>query len=101
MATYNELLIAHADTGLVNKVRVGTFIAATNIMLEPAETPNHANRLLWARTVFNDPAAAGAKMMWPVLALNKAATLAQITGADDATVQGAVDSAVNVFAQGV
>jgi hypothetical protein len=38
--------------------------------------------------------------MWPVLAQNKAAALSQITGADDATVQTAVNAAVNVFANG-
>ena len=101
MATYAEILIAHADTALLNKVRVATVVAATDIMLESDATPNHANRLAWAKTVFGDPAIAGARMMWPVLAQNKTATLSQITGADDATVQGAVDSAVNVFAQGV
>jgi hypothetical protein len=100
MATYDELLQAAADTGLINHVRVAVFVSATNIMTEATATTNHANRLLWAKTVFNDPAAAGAKMMWPVLAQNKTATLAAITGADDATVQAAVDAAVNVFAQG-
>ena len=100
MATYAEILIAHADNVLLNKVRVATVVAATNVMLEPTETANHANRLLWAKTVFADPAIAGARMMWPVLAQNKAFTLAQITGADDETVQTAVNSAVNVFAQG-
>jgi|SRR6185437_4792423 len=100
MATYDELLLAAADTGLINHVRVAVFVSATNIMTEATATTNHANRLLWAKTVFNDPAAAGAKMMWPVLAQNKTATLAAITGADDPTVQAAVDAAVNVFATG-
>ena len=101
MATYDEILLAHANTSLVNKVRVATVVAATDIMLEADTVPNHSSRLIWAKTVFADPAIAGARMMWPVLAQNKAFTLAQITGADDATVQTAVNSAVNVFAQGV
>lgn len=101
MATYDELLQANADTGLVNKVRVAVVVAATNIMTEADTTTNHANRLAWAKTVFSDPAIAGTRMMWPVLALHKDLTLAQITGAADADVQTAVDSAVNVFAQGV
>lgn len=100
MATYAELLEANADTDLVNKVRVAVVVAATDIMLESDQTPNHANRLLWAKTVFSDPAIAGTKMMWPVLAQNRVATLAQITGASDEEVQTAVDNAVNVFAQG-
>lgn len=101
MATYDELLQANANTGLVNKVRVAVVVSATNIMTEADATPNHANRMLWAKTVFADPALAGQKMMWPVLAQNKSLALAAITGASDADVQGAVDAAVNVFAQGV
>lgn len=100
MATYDELLEANANTGLLNKVRVAVVVAATDIMLEADTTANHANRLLWAKSVFADPAVAGSRMMWPVLAQNRTFTLAQITGAPDATVQEAVDNAVNVFAQG-
>lgn len=100
MATYDELLQAAGDTGLINHVRVAVFVSATNIMTEAGTVTNHANRLIWAKTVFDDPAAAGLKMMWPVLAQNRTATLAQITGATDADVQTAVDAAVNVFAQG-
>lgn len=101
MATYDELLTANADNGLINKVRVAVVVAATGIMTEAPETVNHANRLLWAKSVFSDPATAGLRMMWPVLAQNRALTLAQITGASDEDVQGAVETAVNVFAQGV
>ena len=101
MATYDELLTANANTALLNKVRVAVVVAATAVMTESDQTANHANRLKWAKDVFADPGEAGKRMMWPVLAQNKAATLAAITGATDATVQTAVDAAVNVFAQGV
>jgi hypothetical protein len=100
MATYDELLSAAGNTALLNKVRMACVVAATTIMTESDAVDNHANRLLWAKDVFDDTAAAGAKMMWPVLAQNKAAALSQITGADDATVQTAVNAAVNVFANG-
>lgn len=100
MATYDELLAANANTSLINKVRVATVVSATNVMAEATSVDNHANRLKWAKDVFADPASAGLRMMWPVLAQNKALTLAQITGASDAAVQTAVDAAVNVFAQG-
>lgn len=98
MATFDELLTASGNTALINHVRVATFVAATDIMTEADTTPNHANRLLWAKQVFQDPALAGAKMMWPVLAQNRAFPIANITGADDATVLTAVKNAVNVFA---
>ena len=100
MATYDELLQANANTGLINKVRVAVVVSATNIMGEATSTVNHANRLLWAKLVFANPADMGMRMMWPVLAQNRALTLAQIIGAIDSDVQTAVDSAVNVFANG-
>lgn len=100
MATYDELLAANANTALLNKVRVAVVVAATTIMTEATATDNHQNRLKWAKEVFGDPAQAGSRMMWPVLAQNRVATLASIVGADDATVQTAVNNAVNVFAQG-
>ena len=37
-------------------------------------------------------------MVWAVLAQNRTFTAAQITGADDATVQTAVNAAVNLLA---
>ncbi len=100
MATYDELLTANGNQALLNKVRVAVVVAATEIMTEAPATNNHPNRLIWAKTVFANPALAATQMMWPVLAQNKAFTLAQITGADDATVQTAVNAAINVFAQG-
>ncbi len=100
MATYDELLTANANTALLNKVRVAVVVAATTIMTEDTQTAKHAERLKWAKEVFANPALAATQMMWPVLAQNKAFPLSSITGADDATVQGAVDAAVNVFAQG-
>jgi hypothetical protein len=55
----------------------------------------------WARDTFLDPDTAARRIMPAVLAQNRAATLAQIVGADDAAVQTAVDAAVDVFATGV
>ena len=101
MATYAELLTAAGDTSLLNKIRVAVVVAATNIMIEVDTTPLHSSRLVWAKQVFSDPATAAVRMMWPVLAQNRAFTYAQIIGADDATVQGAVDGAINVFANGL
>lgn len=98
MATFDELLTASANTALINKVRVATFVAATVVMTEGAGVANHTNRMAWAKTVFADPIAAGEKMMWAVLGQNRGLTLAQITGAVDSDVLTAVTSAIDVFA---
>lgn len=100
MATFDELLAATNNTPLFDHVRVATFVAATDIMTEDPATLNHTNRLLWAKKVFQDPDIIGKKMMYPVLAQNRAAAIADILGADDATVLSAVNSAINVFATG-
>lgn len=101
MATYDELLLASEDAGLNNKIRVACFIAAESVRTEVNTTTNHTNRMLWAKRVFENPESEAKRMIWAVLAQNKTATLAQIVGAADATVQSAVAAAIDVFANGV
>jgi hypothetical protein len=104
MATYFELLTASENADLSRRIRVAVMIAAEKIRTEASNTPNNANRLLWARDTFINPGQAAQRMMPVVLAKTQvetpSVTLAQIIGASDATVQTAVDAAVNVFATG-
>ena len=99
MATYQELLTASENETLRNKVRVACVIAAEVVRTEAGTVTNHANRLIWAKSVYISPDSVTQRMLWAVLAQNAAATLAQITGATDATVQTAVNNAIDVFAQ--
>lgn len=101
MATYAELLLASENETLRNKIKVANVIAAEVVRTEANGTPNHDNRMVWAKTVFTDPEGTARRMVWAVLAQNSTATLAQITGASDATVQSAVNAAVDVFANGL
>lgn len=98
MATYAELLTASENEALRQKIRVAVVIAAETVRTESAATTNHALRLAWAKDVYQNPDNHVRQMIWAVLAQNKGATLGQITGAADATVQTAVDAAVDVFA---
>ncbi|MFS2027071.1 hypothetical protein [Massilia sp. CT11-137] len=98
MATYVELLNASANDMLRQKVRVACVIAAEKVRTEATGTTNHAARMAWAKAVYANPEAEGNRMVWAVLAQNAGVTLAQIIGATDATVQTAVDAAVDVFA---
>ena len=100
MATYDELRSLFSYDDLRNLIEVAVIIAAESIRNEDAGTANHANRLLWAKLAFNDPLGVSKKMMMAVLAANKDATVAQITGASDAVIQAKVDAAVDVFADG-
>lgn len=97
MATYAELLLLSENDTLRNKVRVACVIAAEKVRVEAVGTPNHDARLLWAKSVYASPESVTQRMLWAVLAQNAAATFAAISGASDATVQNAVDAAVNVF----
>lgn len=101
MATYAELLtIATTATGaaLKDRIKVATVVACDKIRLESDTTNNHATRLRWAVQALQNPGAAAEQLTWAVLAQNRAFTAAQITGADDATVQTAVDAAINLVA---
>jgi len=103
MATYDEILtIATTNTGAVlkNRIQVAVIVAADVIRLENAQTANHANRMVWATRALDNPAAVAQKVTWAVLAQNRAATVSQIINADDATVQTAVNAAVDLIAQG-
>lgn len=100
MATLSELWTLLEDPSLKEKVSAACLIAAEAIRVEDAGTANHANRLLWARKVLEDPVKAGDDMLKAVLAANASAPLASITGASDSTIQTAVNAAVNIFATG-
>lgn len=100
MATYVELRQLFGNDALRNKIEVAVIIAAEAIRTEDAGTANHANRLIWAKQAFENPTSVAVKMMMALLAANAAATVAAITGATDAVIQGLVNAAVNVFADG-
>ena len=101
MATYLELFnFGSTESDLRNKITTACIIAAESIMDEIDTTPNHANRMLWAASVFENPRAESERMLWALLAANNAASIATIEGAPDATIQSEVDAHVDLFAIG-
>ena len=99
MASYAELLsIANTSDAFKQRVLVACVVACDVIRAEADATANHAARLSWARGALQNPSGVASQMVWAVLAQNRAFTSAQITGADDATVQTAVNAAVNLLA---
>lgn len=100
MATLSELSTLLNDGPLTDKCKAAGLIAANAIIAEVAGTPNHANRLKWAKKVFSDPVTQGTALLRAVLAANASATLTQINGASDATIQTAVNAAVDTLADG-
>lgn len=101
MATYDELLtIATTGTSLISRMRVAAVISAEKVRTEMDTTPNHANRMKWAKATFQNSESAARDLLWVVLAQNRGATSAAILGATDATIQAACDAAIDVLAQG-
>lgn len=101
MASYAELLsIATGPTGqdLRTRLRVAVVVAADVVRAENSATPNHANRLAWARNVLQDPDREAQRMLWAVLAQNRVLSVAVITGASDEAVQTAVNAAIDLLA---
>lgn len=100
MATLAELSTLLNDGPLTDKCKSACLVAANTILLESAGTANHANRLKWAKKVFQDPVSQGTLMLRAVLAAVNGTSLAGINGASDAAIQGAVNSAVDSVADG-
>ena len=98
MATYIELYELAQSVALKERVAVACLVAAEAVRADASPPTNQAQRLAWARRAFENPLAEAGKMLPVVLAQNKSATKAAIEAADDATLQTAVDSAVDVFA---
>lgn len=98
MATYDELLISSENGVFNNRIKVACIVAAEKIRVESTAVTNHAARVVWAKKVFENPTFEATRMVWAVLAQNRAFTQAQIVGATDASIQTAVDAAVDVFA---
>lgn len=100
MAAYKELYSLWYESDLRNKVTVAVVVAAEAIQSEDPATPNHANRLLWAKATLENPIAIAGAMFRLVLAANKDATKEAILQASDGSIQAAVDGAVDMFATG-
>jgi hypothetical protein len=100
MATYIELRQLYGHGDLLNRIEVACIVAAETIRTESAETANHANRLVWAKSTFSGSRRAAEQMLMALLAANKALTVAQLTGVSDTDLQAAVDGAVDIFADG-
>lgn len=95
MASYAELraLAASADGDELRK-RIEVAIAVKAQELIDLASPT-ANQLTWAAEALDNPGAKADQIMNYVLAANKSATTAQITGAADTAIQTNVDAAVD------
>lgn len=92
MATYVELFDLRSDGNLRNKVAVACVVKAQTLIALASPT---AQQLGWAHKALQNPVGMAQTIMEYVLAANKSATVGQIQGATDATIQGNVDAAAD------
>ena len=96
MATYLEIFDIALGSGdradLEQKVAVATVVKAVAVLAEASPTQI---RIDWAADALENPR--GNALFSYVLGDNKDATVIQITGASDASVQTAVDTAVDAL----
>lgn len=95
---YNTLVAEVGNHILWRQSFVAVLKAAADIRNEDAGTSNHANRLLWAQAVEQDPAAKVREMRYRIM--ENATLSANPTGATDNDVQFVVNSLVDAFATG-
>ena len=95
MATYAELSAIQDDPQygvLLQKIRVACVIKAAAII--GSATPP-ATALDWAKVAVARPNQAGEGLIYYVIAENSAATVGQIYGASDSSIQANINSAVD------
>jgi hypothetical protein len=91
MATYQELRALVGDSDLIEKIEIALAIKADTIRALGAGAS--ANAKQWVTDLNAESEAKD--IIWMVLAANKGAAVGAITGASDATIQTAVDAAVD------
>lgn len=97
MATYQELRNLFVDSPLKNRTEVAVCVKAQSILDDGAAT---AGEVAWASEAIQAPQSKADSLLKYVLAKNKSATPAQIQAADDSTLQGHIDSAVDALIAG-
>ncbi len=92
MATYTELRDLYNDDSLRNRLDVAVTIAAHDLLIAASPTLPEQQ---WAAATLANPRGEADKALRFLLAANQAATVAQIQGGSDSTLQAQVNSIVS------
>ena len=95
MATLEELAQLYNNSELIKKISAALIIRA-KATLDNVATATAAEKA-WAVRIFTNPHNEAHRVLRAMLAENNAASVAQITGANDAAIQGNVNTAVQLF----
>ncbi len=94
MASYEDLFRLSSNTDLRNRVAVAITIEVETLR---SAAPTDEQKW-WMKQAIERPELMARRMIWALLAANKDATVANIIGATDTTIQTAVSNAVSIFA---
>ncbi len=97
MATYLEIFALRNDSNLQDKVAVAV-VKKAQLLLDAASPT--ANQVTWSLAAIENPKSKSDGLLNYVLAKNSAATSAQILAVDDATLQTAINAAVDKIIAG-
>lgn len=97
MATLAELQTVLNEPALRDKIRSAVVKTAVAIKNESDATPNHAERVAWAKAALQDPNGMAERVTRYVVAANAALELAAITGLSDTDIQAHTDASVAIF----
>ena len=98
MATYTQLRDLSRNQQLADKIVTAIMVAIDTVRLEAGATPNHTERLAWAKVAVGDPISEAQRFTPLVLAKNKGVAASAISGASDAAIQTNVDDLIDFFA---
>jgi len=90
--------VMYLDCALWKRAAVRAMKLAGDVLNEAANTENHANRVLWANAVLDDPAAKVKEMRTHIL-LN-ATIAADPNGASSGDVEWTISGLIDSFAKG-
>jgi len=95
-----EIKALYNDSNLQDAIEVEVVQAALDIIAEDVGTANHANRLIWAKQALGAPTQAMKNILPAVIVQNRSLTVGQVQGASAAAILSAVNTVINVFADG-
>jgi hypothetical protein len=97
MSTLLDLYnLRYQSSSLKNRVTAALAVEAQHVLTEDAATPNHALRLVWAKSVLANTQQEAEKFIWAVL--GQTDMYDKKEGASDEEVQKAVSGLVDTFA---
>ena len=101
MLTFDQLAGLIQSSDFAGQITGAVTTVALEIQSEDAETPNHANRMAWAKSALADPSGSASQMRAAVLG-TYADVLPPSAGVlTDAQIRAAVEDTVDTFANGV